>query len=126
MMSKIQALHKDALSENPSTPGITRHLAFKSEGQLVIRARTEPGTVSGWHHHGDYDVYGFVASGSVRFENGPGGTDTVSLREGDFFHVPPHTVHREINPSSDEGQEVILFLRGTGPMVFNVEGPEPA
>jgi len=123
-MPKIQALQKEALSEAPSSPGITRHFAFKGEGFLVVRASTKPGTVSGWHHHGDYDVYGYVVSGSVRFENGPGGRDVVSVGSGDFFHVPPHTVHRDVNPSSDKGQEVILFLRGIGPMVVNVEGPD--
>ena len=123
-MSKIQALRTDALSETPSSPGITRHLAFKSEGKLVVRSRTNPGTISGWHHHGDYDVYGYLASGSARFESGPGGKDAVSLGRGDFFHVPPHTIHREVNPSRDEGQEVILFLSGTGPLVVNVNGPE--
>jgi hypothetical protein len=44
----------------------------------------------------------------------------------DFFHVPPHTTHRESNPSVDEMGEMILFVLGTGPMVANVEGPEEA
>ena len=123
-MSRIQTLKADSLPEAPSSPGITRHLAFKGEGKLVIRGRTTPGAISGWHHHGDYDVYGYMVSGSARFESGPGGEDPVSVGQGDFFHVPPHTVHREINPSTDEGQEFILFLSGTGPLVVNVDGPE--
>lgn len=125
-MSKIEAQRRDALPEAPSTPSITRHLAFKGEKDLVLRGRTGPGAISGWHHHGDHDVYGYVAAGSVRFESGPSGKDSVSLDPGDFFHVPPRTVHREINPSSDEGQEVVLFLSGTGPLVVNVDGPEKA
>jgi hypothetical protein len=40
-----------------------------------------------------------------------------------FFFVPSHTVHREINPSATERGEVILFLRGTGPMVINRDVP---
>lgn len=118
-MSKLQALQTDALSETLSTPGITRQLAFEGEGHRILRARSDPGVVSGWHHHGDYDVYGYVVSGSVRLENDLG--DAISISTGDFFHVPPHTVHREINPSPDEGNEVILFLRGTGALVFNME-----
>jgi quercetin dioxygenase-like cupin family protein len=125
-MPTIQALAKDTLSESPSSPGITRHLAFKGEDYLVLRSRTEPGTVSGWHHHGDHEVYGYVASGSASFETGPGGTDAVFIGSGGFFHVPPNTVHREINPSATEGNEVILFLVGTGPLVDNVEGPDHA
>jgi len=70
--------------------------------------------------HGDYDVYGYVVSGSVRFENGPNGKDVVSVNTGDFFHVPNHNIHRDVNPSADEDQELILFLQGSGPMVINL------
>jgi uncharacterized RmlC-like cupin family protein len=125
-MAKIRALHKDALSEAPGSPGISRHLAFRGEGFMVVRSRVDPGVVSGWHHHGDHDIYGYVVSGSVRFESGPGGKDAICVDPGDFFRVPPLTVHRDVNPSETEGQEVILFLRGSGPMVVNVDGPEPA
>jgi quercetin dioxygenase-like cupin family protein len=125
-MAKIRALHKDALSEAPGSPGITRHLAFRGEGFMVVRSRVDPGVVSGWHHHGDYDIYGYVVSGSARFESGPGGRDAISVDPGDFFCVPARTVHRDVNPSATEGQEVILFLRGSGPMVVNVEGPDLA
>jgi quercetin dioxygenase-like cupin family protein len=125
-MGKIEGLKKDALPEGLSTPGITRHLAFKGDGFQVVRSRVEPGRVSDWHRHEDYDVYGYVVSGAIRFESGPEGKDVVSIGRGDFFHVPPHTTHRESNPSPDEGQEVILFLQGTGPLVVNVEGPEEA
>jgi quercetin dioxygenase-like cupin family protein len=125
-MPKIQALQKNTLSEGQSSPGITRHLAFKGDGFLVVHAHGEAGTASGWHHHGDYDVYGYLVSGTIRFENGPGGQDAVSVSPGDFFHVPARTVHRDVNPSPNEGQEVILFLRGTGPMVFSVDGPDRA
>jgi hypothetical protein len=38
--------------------------------------------------------------------------------------VPPRAVHRDVNPSPTQSQEVILFLRGTGAMVVNVTGPD--
>ena len=57
-MAKIRALKKDALTEAPGSPGITRHLAFRGEGFMVVRSRVDPGVISGWHHHGDYDIYG--------------------------------------------------------------------
>jgi uncharacterized RmlC-like cupin family protein len=109
-MSKIKALRSDALAEAPSTPGITRNLAFKGEGRVVLRVRTTPGIISGWHHHGDHGVYGYVVSGSARFESGPEGKDAVAVGPGDFSHVPPNTVRREVNPSAEEGQEMVLFL----------------
>ena len=125
-MARIRRLHKNALSEAPPSPGISRHLAFRGEGFMVVRSRVDPGVVSGWHHHGDYDIYGYVVRGTARFEDGPGGRDATSVERGDFFHVPARTVHRDINPSETEAQEVILFLRGSGPMVVNVDGPESA
>ena len=92
-MSKIEALHADALSETPASPGISRHLAFKAENYRVLRSRSDPGTVSGWHHHGDYDVYGYVASGSARLEGKDGDNNVISLKQGDFlmFHLTPST-----------------------------------
>jgi len=125
-MSKIQALEPESLAETPASPGITRHLAFQNEGSRVLRSQTKPGTISGWHHHGDYEVYGYVVSGTARFENGSDEKNAISVGPGDFFHVPPHTVHREINPSSEKGNDVILFLRGNGELVFNVDGPGQA
>jgi uncharacterized RmlC-like cupin family protein len=123
-MSKLQALNANSLPETPASPGIVRHIAFKDEGTRVLRSQTKPQTVSGWHHHGGYEVYGYVVTGTARFENGSEEKDAISVKSGDFFHVPPHTIHREINPSSDEDNDVILFLHGEGELVFNVEGPE--
>jgi uncharacterized RmlC-like cupin family protein len=124
-MAKVQVVHKDALPTASASPGIVRNLAFNGDGCVVLRSRADPGAASGWHNHGDYNVYGYVVSGSGRIESGPGGRISVSLASGDFLSVPPHTVHRETNASSTEPLEVILFLRGTGSTVFNEEGPEP-
>jgi len=41
-MSKIQALQKDALTQGASSPGLTRHVAFKGDGVQVVRSRVEP------------------------------------------------------------------------------------
>jgi len=122
-MGKVKALQHDKLSEAPSTPSIVRKLAFKDENVRVLRSQTKPGIVSGWHSH-DFDVYGYMASGSMRLEFGPGGKESVLVKERGFFNVPSHTIHREINPSKKNGQEVILFLSGSGEMVVNVDGPE--
>lgn len=125
-MSNIEALPANALSETPSTPGLTRHLAFKDDNIMVIRSRAEPRTISGWHHHSDHDVYGYVVSGTLHLENAGDEKDAITVGPGDFFHVPPNTVHRESNPSSDKGGEVILFLRGSGPLVVNVDKSDQA
>lgn len=125
-MSKIQALRRDALPEAPSTPGIIRYLAFEGDGHLIIRSQADPGAISAWHHHGDYGAYGYILSGSERFEYGLMGKDVVVVGTEDFFQVPPHTIHRDVNPSPDEEQEALLFFRGTGPVVVNVDSPDQA
>ena len=104
-MSKIQAVRKDALPEALATPGISRYLAFEREDCLVVRSRAEPGAISAWHHRGEHDVYGFILSGSERFEYGPMGQNATVVGPGDFFHIPPHTVHRDVNPSPDQAAE---------------------
>jgi quercetin dioxygenase-like cupin family protein len=122
-MSKLQALKTGSLAEAPSSPGISRHLAFKGDGFMLLRSQSDPNVISGWHHHGDYDVYGYVVSGRVRLESETEEKEAISIGPGDFFHLSPQTVHRELNPSSNEGNDILLFLRGTGPLVYNMDGP---
>ena len=123
-MDRVEALRKDALQDAPGSPGILRHLAFQGEGFKVVRSIVEPGTVSGWHHHGHYHVFGYMVSGTARFDSGPGGNEATIVGPADFFHVPPQLIHRDVNPSNTDPQEVLLFLLGSGPMVINVDGPQ--
>jgi len=122
-MSNITALRHNDLPEAPATPGISRFLAFEGDGFLILHSHAEPGTISAWHHHGDYEVYGFIIFGSERLDFGSSGKEAVLVGQGDFFHIPPHTIHRDVNPSVTDGQEALLFLRGSGPVVVNVDGP---
>jgi uncharacterized RmlC-like cupin family protein len=69
-------------------------------------------------------VLGYVAQGRVRFEFGPGGAEHTDVEEGWFFHVPAGIVHRDVNPL-DVPQEIVLSFVGTGPLVVNVDGPDP-
>ena len=123
--SVLEALAFEALRETPGSPGIVRRKAFDGEGFQILRALVEPGVSSGWHHHGGHDVYGFLASGTARLEGGPGGRDVVAVAAGSFFHVPAHTVHRDINPSEGEPKDFVLVFIGSGPVAVNVEGPVP-
>jgi quercetin dioxygenase-like cupin family protein len=123
-MARITAVRGDTLPEAPATPGIIRYMAFQREGRVVVRSRSAPGAISAWHHHGDYEVFGYILSGHERFEFGPLGEDAVTVSQGDFFHIPPLTVHRDVNPSDEELQEAILFFHGNGPIVVNMDGPD--
>ncbi|HEV8282102.1 MAG TPA: cupin domain-containing protein [Candidatus Limnocylindrales bacterium] len=121
-MASIRVVTRGELIENVPTPGMER-LEGESDGTRIIAVRTDPGLVSGWHHHGAYATYGYVISGRLRLESGPGGTSVVEAGPGDFFVVPPDTIHRESNPAEDE-QLVVGFRVGSGATVINVEGPD--
>jgi quercetin dioxygenase-like cupin family protein len=125
MAEKIRVMKADALEVGPPTSGMVRSQAFATENLWVGRVRTEAGAISGWHHHGEHTTYGCVEQGKLRFEFGPGGAESIEVGSGDFFVVPPHTVHREGNPGSIE-QGLVVIRSGTGPTVINVDGPDPA
>jgi uncharacterized RmlC-like cupin family protein len=103
---------------------MVREEALAAEGLWAGLARTDAGMVSGWHHHGEHDSVIYVLTGVLRMESGPDGHDVVEAQPGDFVHVPPGVIHRESNPSEEEGR-VVVVRAGTGPVVFNVEGPSP-
>lgn len=47
----------------------------------------------------------------------------MDLNPGDFLHVPPGLVHRDINPSKGRDLIVVNILVSTGPAVINVNSP---
>jgi uncharacterized RmlC-like cupin family protein len=50
------------------------------------------------------------------------GDEVLDAGPGDFLYVPPHVVHREGNPTG-ERSAIVVVRGGTGPPVFNVDGP---
>jgi len=122
---RISAVSADGLAGGASTPGVLREVAFDVPSATLMRARADAGAASGWHHHGERDVLGYVVRGAARFEFGPGGTDSTEVAAGGFFHVPARLIHRDVNPL-DEAQEIILTIVGDGPLVVNVDGPSSA
>jgi uncharacterized RmlC-like cupin family protein len=123
MPDAVAVVSPDGLGPGAVTPGVTRELALETEAATVMRARAEAGARSGWHHHGDRDVFGYVVEGRARFEFGPGGEASADVEAGGFFHVPAGLVHRDINPT-DGPQEIIMTVVGSGPLVVNVSGPD--
>jgi quercetin dioxygenase-like cupin family protein len=122
---RVSAVAPDGLIEGAPTPGIVRELAFETERATLIRSRAEPRAVTGWHHHGNRDVLGYVVSGRARFDFGPGGAESTDVEEGGFFHVPAGLIHRDVNPL-DQLQELVLSVVGDGPLVVNVDEPASA
>jgi uncharacterized RmlC-like cupin family protein len=69
-------------------------------------------------------VLGYLVRGRARFEFGPGGRESTDVEEGGYFHVPSGLVHRDVNPT-DGPQEMVLAFVGEGPLVVDLDGPEP-
>lgn len=119
---RVQLISPADRSQGQMTPGMRREQAVSTDRSWAGYVTTEAETVSGWHHHGDYESHIYVVSGVMRIESGPDGQDIIDAQPGDFVFVPPHTVHREGNPTSDEAT-LIVVRAGAGEAVFNVEGP---
>jgi uncharacterized RmlC-like cupin family protein len=107
----------------PPTPGMERQQAFASDELWAGVARTEPGMVTGWHHHGEYESVIYVLTGVLRLEFGPGGAEVAEARPGDFVRVPKGAVHRESNPSAGPA-DIVVVRAGRGESTFNVDGPD--
>lgn len=106
----------------PTTPGMSREQALATGDLWGGFVTTEPGMVSGWHHHAGHQTLFYVLTGLVRVEFGVGGSEAVDAEPGDFVFVPPGAVHRESNPG-DVPADVIVVRAGIGESVVNVDGP---
>jgi uncharacterized RmlC-like cupin family protein len=127
-MKEIEVVRSSELNEGYSTPGIVRAKAFESVHRFVIVSRTTVarGAVSDWHHHGKRHLYGFLESGHMRLEYGVKGASAVEVGKGDFFHIPPDLVHRDVNPDKEQALVVVNILVGRGDPVINVKRPKQA
>ena len=110
----------DLESADP-TLGMQRALAFELPLLWAGQVVTEPGAVSGWHHHERNESSLYVVRGVLRLEF-EGHDGHLDAGPGDFVHVPAWTVHRESNPGGEPSLAVIARVGGGIPTV-NVEGP---
>lgn len=104
------------------TAGMIREEAIQTDHLWAGIARTKPGNISNWHHHGEWETIAYVLVGACRLEFGPGGREVVLGQAGDYIYIPKGTIHRESNPA--EGEQALAIVRfGGGPVVINVDGP---
>ena len=120
----VRRIGADQLTEADPTPGMRRQLAFTAPGLWAGLVHTDGGAASGWHHHGDHETSLYVVRGHLRVEFGVGGNDAIVAGEGEFIHVPSHTVHRELNPDHATSTAVIARAGDAGPPTINVDGPD--
>jgi len=107
-VSTIYRISPEERVEGQPTQGILREQAVRTDGTWSGFARTEPGMVSGWHHHGDYERSIYILSGSLQMEFGPGGHDAFDAGPGDFVFIGKGVVHRESDPSTDQRTMVVV------------------
>ncbi len=110
---------RDELTPGHPTPGMERFAGVVLDDVWSGIMRADPGSTSGWHHHGEHDTVAYVVRGAFRVETAAG---VVQGDPGDFVHVPAHTVHRELNPTQEQS-EVVIVRRGTGAVVVEAEPP---
>ena len=123
-MKSLYRVRPDQRVEGQPTPGIAREQAIATDRMWAGCASTDPGMVSGWHHHGDFETSIYVLTGSLRMEFGAGGSESFDAGPGDFVYVGARTVHRESNPT-DELATFVVVRSGEGEVVVNVDGPDP-
>jgi uncharacterized RmlC-like cupin family protein len=125
MTEPVTTVGDGELRPAEGTPGLRRRVAFDEDGHWFGHVEAAPETMSGWHHHGDNVTLGYVIEGHVTLEFGAGGNERVEVGPGEYFRVPKNVVHREGNMATRPG-EVVLVRCGEGPVVFPVDGPDPA
>ena len=122
-MDTIEVVTAGTLESGSNTRGVRRQKAFDTGPVVFSKSIIEAGTISGWHHHGARQLYGYLVSGRLKLEYGPSGEVEVDLHPGDFFHVPPGLIHRDLNPDESTAAVVVNILLGDGDHVINVTSP---
>lgn len=113
----------DLVAADP-TAGMQRARAFEAPGLWAGTVVTEPGAVSGWHHHDTNVSSLYVVHGVLRLECA-GVEGYVEAFPGDHVEVPAHVVHRESNPG-DVPSLAVIARAGDGVPTVNVDhAPTP-
>jgi uncharacterized RmlC-like cupin family protein len=110
----------------PATPGMHREVAFEHDGVWAGTVATEAGILTGWHRHPGHDTYIYVESGEAVVEYGPAGSLADGAGPGDFMVIPRGVVHREGTAAGSAGVRAVLLRVGSGPIIENRDGPDPA
>ena len=113
----------DRIMAPGQTAGMSREQAIEAGDMWAGIARTAPGMISGWHHHGGWNSVLYVVAGSVRIDYGADGRSSMEAEVGDYLYIPGGEVHRESNPSTEE-QVLVVVRTGSGPVLTNVDDPD--
>ena len=112
-------------SETKQTPGSLRLSAIAAmqgidsslwAGIFVV----EPLATTGIHHHGKQDTVVYVLEGEASVRWGKLGEHSVTVRAGDFLHVPAWLPHQELNPSKEHPFRWMVVRSTPEPIVVNL------
>lgn len=120
-MTQAGPLHRSDLTPGPATPGMTRLAAYAGDDRWIGEVSSDPGVISGWHHHGEHQTYFYVIAGGTLIELGGG--EQFEVLAGEFAHIPAGTVHRE-STLGDARLTAIVIRMGSGPQVFDAADPD--
>ncbi len=119
----VRVVPSAELLEADPTSGMLRRRAFEVPGLWAGQVVTEPGAVSGWHHHDSNISMLYVVRGVLRLEC-EGVEGWVDAHAGDYVEIPAFTVHRESNPGREPSLAVIA-RSGVGIPTVNVSQAPP-
>ena len=122
----ISVVHPNQFSAGTSqTPGSLRLAAVSADLGIhsVLWGGTflvEPGAQTGIHHHGRQETVAYVLEGESYIQWGERGERSVTVRAGDFLHVPAWLAHREINRSKEFPFRWVVIRSTSEPIVVNL------
>jgi uncharacterized RmlC-like cupin family protein len=126
--SRPVVVHPDEAIDASTTPGMEIRHHTDPDGRASGWSgwiRNEAGDVSDWHHHAANETFVYVIRGSITIEFGPGGAERIVARAGDFFRVPPHSIHRETT-GQDVDLDAFILRIGGEPEYVDVNAPDEA
>ena len=124
MSASAQTTPQDELSARLMRREVQRAL-LSIPGREVVQVETEipPGVASGWHVHPGEEI-GYIAAGEV--EMMVAGRQTIVLRAGEGFLIPPRTPHNARDIGPETGRMLSTYIVETGqPLSVLVAAPEP-
>ena len=119
----VRVVRRDQLSDDtPQTPGLLREVAFDSRNPdakvlSAFLSTVLPGAATGAHHHGDQETILYVLEGTARYRWGDRLEHVVEAGPGDFVFIPAHTVHQEINASTERPTVWVVTRSDPDPIV---------
>src|SRR3954454_5304957 len=86
-----------------------QHTPSSIPGREIVQVITEipAGVASGWHQHPGEEV-GYILAGTVRMEID--GEETLTLKTGDPFLMPPRTPHNATDLGPDTGMMLSTYI----------------